>query len=40
MTLMSARKGLTAPMIGSSIRIQMIPVATADMTTGRKMIAR
>ena len=28
------------PMIGSSIRIQTMPVATADMMTGRKMIAR
>jgi hypothetical protein len=32
--------GLTTPMMGSSIRIQIIPVATADMITGRKMIAR
>ena len=36
----SRNTGLTTPMIGSSIRIQMIPVATADMITGKKMIVR
>ena len=36
----SASIGLTTPIWGLSISTQMTPVAIAEMTTGRKMIAR